>query len=267
MKHNKKRNTAFIYEVLVKELTKSIVSKDVARKNKVAAIIKEFFSKAGPLGLELELYGTLLETKNVQQNIAEKLLKETKSSYLQLNENIIFESQSRLISAINKNLGQEVWTNFVSNFKTLASVNAIFNSQTSVKKRVLFEQAVVDEMSSKKDSPITNKMKSLDNLAYNSFIKKFNGKYGFLLQEQKELLNHFITSFADNGFELSLYLNEELSRLKALLNATSQKELEPVIIGKVAQVAEYLEGFRRRPFVDADLKKILKVQELVQEIQ
>ena len=34
MKHNKKRNTAFIFEVLIRELTKSIVEKDTTRKRK-----------------------------------------------------------------------------------------------------------------------------------------------------------------------------------------------------------------------------------------
>ena len=32
LKHNKKRNTAFLYEALVKELTKAIVNKDVEGK-------------------------------------------------------------------------------------------------------------------------------------------------------------------------------------------------------------------------------------------
>ena len=33
MKHNKKRNTAFLYEALVKELTKTVVEKDNNKKN------------------------------------------------------------------------------------------------------------------------------------------------------------------------------------------------------------------------------------------
>ena len=34
-KHNKKRNSAFLYEVLVQELTKSIISKDLALKEEL----------------------------------------------------------------------------------------------------------------------------------------------------------------------------------------------------------------------------------------
>ena len=45
MKHNKKRNTAFIYETLSRELTKAIVDKDNNRKATVLAIIPVIISK------------------------------------------------------------------------------------------------------------------------------------------------------------------------------------------------------------------------------
>ena len=60
-KHNKKRNTAFLYEVLIKELTKTIVEKDPERKKVTSAILKEHFRKGTPLGQELILYKTLVE--------------------------------------------------------------------------------------------------------------------------------------------------------------------------------------------------------------
>ena len=43
LKHNKKRNTAFIFEALVKELTKSVIKKNDAKKRQIAGIIKEHF--------------------------------------------------------------------------------------------------------------------------------------------------------------------------------------------------------------------------------
>ena len=44
MKHNKKRNTAFIYETLAQELTKSILEKDNDRKNTVVGMIENLIS-------------------------------------------------------------------------------------------------------------------------------------------------------------------------------------------------------------------------------
>ncbi len=266
MKHNKKRNTAFIYETLSRELTKAIVDKDSGRKATVLTIIKEGFGGNTILAEELTLYKHLLETRNIHENLAERIMQETKFAYSKLDSTEVFDAQSRMIAAINKQLGQDVWSNFVPNFKSLASVNAIFNTKTPVKSKVLFEQAIVDSMSAEQPLTESNKMESLDNLTYNSFIKKFNEKYTTLLKEQKDLLNQYITSFADDGFELRIYLNEELERLKSLISAASQNTIEPLISQKLNEVSEYLEEFRKREFTDNDLNKVLKTQELVQEL-
>ena len=45
MKHNKKRNTAFLFESITRELTKSIIQKDKEKKNKILVVLKEFFAK------------------------------------------------------------------------------------------------------------------------------------------------------------------------------------------------------------------------------
>tara|TARA_R110002020_G_scaffold27463_3_gene88507 strand:- start:1001 stop:1819 length:819 start_codon:yes stop_codon:yes gene_type:complete len=267
MKHNKKRNTAFIYEMLSKELTKSIVNENAEIRDVVVAIIKEHFSARSPLAEELKLYRTLLETKNVQTEIANKLLQETKIAHARLDSATTFDAQSRVISMINKKLGTSAWGNFVSNFKSLASVNAIFNTKTPIKSKVLFEQSIVDAMSASTSLVETNKLESVDNLIYHSFIKKFNNKYTDLLKEQKDLLNRYITSFADDGFELRLYLNEELGRLKETLSKSKAVAPEDLISEKVGDVLKYLEGFRKRDFGEEDLNKILKTQELVRELE
>lgn len=266
MKHNKKRNIAFVYEALCRELTKSIIDKNALRKNKIIKILKEHFGSDAILARELELYKVLAETTNIQPKIAERLLRETKTAYARLDEKTLFTAQSRLIAAINKGLSKEVWGTFVPNFKSLASISSIFNDRTPVKKKVLFEQAIIDRMSKKTAMATYGTLSPIDNLTYNSFIKKFNDKYGGLLQEQKDFLNRYITSFADDGFELRLYLNEELTRLKGLLRKTPAENLEPLIAAKVGEVVEYLEGFRKREFDASDLDKVLKTQELAQEL-
>ena len=53
MRHNKKRNTAFIYETLTRELTKAIVAKNKTRKKEVLVIIREHFEGDSPLAREL----------------------------------------------------------------------------------------------------------------------------------------------------------------------------------------------------------------------
>ena len=63
---------------------------------------------------------------------------------------------------------------------------------------------------------------------YRTFVEKFNAKYeNGLLQEQKELLTHYITSFVDNALELKIYLNDEIARLKEQLEKAKEvKEIK-----------------------------------------
>ena len=265
MKHNKKRNTAFIYETLTRSLTKAIMDKSIPRKKMVVKILKEHLGKETILGEELTLYRVLLETSNLQDKVASRLLEETKRAYERLDEAAIFDAQSRLIAAINKGLGQEVWSTFVPNFKSIASVSGIFSQKTALKKRVLFEQAIVDGMSLPAEAAPTQ-LQPIDNLTYHSFIKKFNTKYKGLLQEQQSLLTQYVTSFSDDGLELRVYLNEEISRLKGILSTALKTTSEPAIAQKVEEVYNYLDGFRKREFEEEDLGKVLKVQSLTEEL-
>ena len=45
LKHNKKRNTAFLFETLTREYIKAVVKKNTARQTLVKRIIKENFAK------------------------------------------------------------------------------------------------------------------------------------------------------------------------------------------------------------------------------
>ena len=74
MKHNKKRNTAFLFETLVNELTKSIIHKDDAKKTKTTRLISKYFRRGTSLYEELQLYKALLETRGLERIVAEKLL-------------------------------------------------------------------------------------------------------------------------------------------------------------------------------------------------
>ena len=73
MKHNKKRNTAFLYECLIAELSERTFNKK-DRKN-VINIIKESFNKHSELYKELQLYKSLYEhTCSLNKEDSQRLL-------------------------------------------------------------------------------------------------------------------------------------------------------------------------------------------------
>jgi len=273
-KHNKKRNTAFLYEALLKEVTKAIISGDRKAKKTAISILKESFAPKTVLSEELELYKTLLETKEMDNLAAEKIVFQVRQARNNINESDIQEAQNRLISRVNKELSSGVYSNFVPNYKNIATVSQLFSTDegnANIKSGVLLEQKVVASMMEGLSTPDAPKMKPIDNLVFKSFVSKYNKEYSSgILNEQKELLNRYILSFSDNGVDVNIYLNEELGRLHGVLTdalASDEIKTDATMVESTKRVISMIDGFRETP-VDKDLiEDVLKIQNLVSEIQ
>ena len=269
-KHNKKRNTAFLYETLINEMTKAVVSNEKEKINKITNIMKKYFNDDSVLKEEVDLYNVLLETKDLDQTTASRLLDETKRVYFSLNKQDIFDQQTEAIKDINKDLSKNVFSNFIPNYKNLATISQIFSMKTNVKQRVLLEKKIIEDMTSI-DKLNENVLQPIDNIVYKTFVSKFNEKYsGSLISEQKELLNKYIVSFVDNGIDLKLFMNEEINRLKNELNNSFTNEnisSDVEMIEKTKNVLNLLESFKEKQIDDKMLMKVLKIQDLVKEIQ
>jgi hypothetical protein len=268
-RHNKKRNTAFIYESLVRELTKSIVSSDQDKKSYIISIMREHFSRDSVLRKELDLYKALYETTSLERNMCEKLIYEVKKAHESLDHEKIFNEQTKLINKINKNLSKKIFSNFVPNYKDLATIAQILNPDSSVKHRVLLESKLAERLSSD-TTPGKRAMKPIDNLVYNTFVKKFNVQYkNELLEEQKELLSRYIASIHDDGLDLKIYLNEEITRLKKSLKSGLLNEevtSNQTLIKKLNKLLHIMEGYKKSQINSEMIEQILKVQNLVKEI-
>jgi len=271
LKHNKKRNTAFVYEALVRELTESIVKNKKDKQNKIVSIIKEHFSKNTLLNKELGIYQAVYDTKQVDRKLAEKIVLEAKEEYASLNKGKIFKEQSALINKINKTISSKIFNNFLPNYRSIASVYSIFNNSLPVKDRVLLEENLVEQMSASAETLGEQNQKPIDNIVYKSFVNKFNEEYsGKLAEEQKDLLVRYISSFSDNGLQMKTYLNEEVGRLKSKLSKVKTNKhvkADNEMVLKIGKVHSLLEGCKERE-MDVDmLELVLKTQELVNEIE
>ena len=268
LKHNKKRNTAFIYEALIRSLTESIVRKNKNRQNKIVSLLKEYFVVGQPLQEELQLYKAIYETRGVSPRIAEKMLWEAKEAYNALDKTCIFKEQSALIKKINKSLSPSLFNSFVSNYRSLASIYSIFNDKTVTKDRVILEEKLVESMAESINESDT--LRPIDSIVYKSFVEKFNGHYGEgLLDEQKELLNKYISSFADNALELKIFLNEEIGRLRENLQSAKFDEdivADTEMVSKVESVIGVLDDVKEREISEDTLVSVLKVQQLASEL-
>jgi hypothetical protein len=269
LRHNKKRNTAFLYEVLVRHLTKSVIEQDKEKKRQIIGIIKEHFRLGTKLRSELEIYKVILSEDTCDYHTAERIIFEAKRSISLIDKEQLFEEQSKLIKVINQTLSKEAYSIFIPSYKNIASVQQIFNDQAPIKTRMLLENKLIDKLVGNK-ADMSQGMPTLDNLAYKTFVNKFNKQYNdSMLEEQKTLLGKYINSFSDNGLGLKLYLNEEVDRLRSLVSeAMNNQEIvaNEGVLEKIKEVVKIMDDFKQQEVDQQMIEKVLKIQSLVHEI-
>jgi len=264
-KHNKKRNTALLYEYLVKELTRSVLKEDIDSKRKIVFILQEFFQKSSVLGKELEIYKSVSKPSSITRNVAEKVLNESKRQFDTLDKKKIFQEQTRLLKEINSSIKVDIFSNFVPHYKNLATIYQLFNSDADPKRKVLLEEKVIETMT----QPLEGKSLEIpvqNNLVFKKFIEGFNKQYDdSLLSEQKELLNRYIvSSFNENSLELKVYLNEEIGRIKNVISSIKE---EDSFKDKADMIFEAIDKFKKDKIDINSIKKVLHLQQLAGEIQ
>jgi hypothetical protein len=268
IKHNKKRNTAFVFESLLREATVAIIKGDTDKQHKVVQIIKKHFTADSELKKHLECYRSLYENQSLNAQISEKILTEAKMASRLIDPHGLFKKQTELINDINTTLSPSVFSNFVPNYKTLATIDQIFCDKLPPKTRVMLESTIVENMT--KNAPENVANEEIDNTTVSCFVGKFNEKYSETLsEEQKQLLSHYITSFTDNAVSLKMFLNEEIVRLKDAIVESSSDEIfaeDTEMKQKASQIIEKLEGFKKAQINDDILLTVLKTQELVKEM-
>ena len=270
VRHNKKRNTAFLYESLIKELTKSIVRNQTETKQKVINILKEHFGKDSILKKDLDLYSTLLESKGLNESFGKRLIIEVKKDHDSLDRKAVFNSQTNLIKVINETLSNEVFANFLSNYKNIATIGQFFQSKDlDATRRLMLEDRIVTLLTANTINE-QRKIKHIDKLTYKTFVNKFNESYkNTLRDEQKNLLTNFITSFSDNGLGLKCFMNEEVGRLKAALQNILTEDVikeNKDYSSNLNRVIEKLESFKSSPIDEEMVRSLFYIQDLVAEV-
>ena len=192
--------------------------------------------------------------------------------YCRLGQSWLAFGKRKLRNRINKEIGSDVYNNFVPNYKSIATVSQLFGADSTavgIKRGVILEQQVLETITSNTAKEPKNEMKPIDNIVFKTFTSKFNEVYGEdLLSEQKELLNRYILSFSSDT-DMKIYLNDELGRLHSALQvALSIKEInsDSEMTESTNSVIAMIEEFRNTPVDKTLVEKVLKIQNLVHEI-
>lgn len=270
-KHNKKKNVAILYELLLRELAKSVLDKDAEKTQQITQVIREFFGDpSSDLVQELRIFGGITGTKGFDQTSAEKLLTLSKNAYNKLDRGVIQNKTAELNSKL-KNIFKTptFFSNFVPNYRTLASLSQIFSGKIAPKTRVLLEQEIVKFMMTPLQERAKSDLEPTDKLVLKTFIKKFNEKYSGLLPEQINFIQKFASSFGQ-GVEFKLFLEGELKKIKTSLSSFLNEQVikqNEDLSNKIKEVIALFESFKNKVPDEKLFESLLKTYELIQEFK
>ena len=222
LKHSKYKNTAILFEILVRKLTSESLTTD---KSLTINIIKKYFGKNTELSKELQLYNSLIKEQLTSEAQALDFIRTCTSAHGQLNNTLLKRQRYNLVKEISENFNfTKISKIRINNYKTLASVYKIFeyNEVDNPKQLLECKTEIVghilihEEKKPQLDTIIeAYKSQSTDTrlLSYKLLIDKFNEKYSGLNESQKNLLNQYIT-YVNDTEQLKQYFSKVIPSIK-----------------------------------------------------
>jgi hypothetical protein len=282
IKHSKFKNTGFIFELLVRQVTSEILAsnKSVAEK-----ILKEFFNSKKELSKELKLYQYLINEKYNSESKAEKFIDTICEARKRLDEKKLTKEKYNLVKQIKETYNIDDFIKSpISNYKTLASIYKIFEVVTTdeqyeptdiVSSRFTITENIINTSIQNKDVKIKDAVleeyrkqdEDFRVITYKLLVENFNKKYKNLTEEQKVLLREYINNINNTG-KLNLYVSGEVSKVITSLKEVSSKVTDKVTKIKLEETITNIKKIKSTKIIKEEhLSALMMSYELLKEIK
>ena len=282
IKHSKFKNTGFIFELLVRQITSEIMSSN----NSVAEkILKENFNSKKELSKELKLYQYLVNEKYNSESKAEQFINTICEARKRLDEKKLTKEKYNLIKQLKETYNiDEFIKSPVSNYKTLASIYKIFEVSSTeeqydptdvVSSRFTIAENIINTSIQNKDSKLKDAVleeyrkqdEDLRAISYKFLVENFNKKYKNLTSDQKGLLREYINNINNTG-KLNAYVSEEVSKLVGGLKEVGSKITDKVTKIKLAETIANIRKIKSAKRVKEEhLSAMMMTYELLGELK
>ena len=282
IKHSKFKNTGFIFELLVRQITSEIMS---ANKSIAEKILKEHFNSKKELSKELKLYQYLINEKYNSESKAEQFINTILEARKKIDEKKLTKEKYILIKEIKETYNlDEFIKSPISNYKTLASIYKIFETVTSeesfdptdiVSSRFTIAENIINSSIQNKEAKVKDAVleeyrKQDDDLravSYKLLVESFNSKYKNLTEDQKALLREYINNINNTG-KLNQYVNEEVTKLVNSLKEVGSKISDKVTKIKLAETISNVKKIKAvKKIKEQHLSAMMMTYELLSELK
>jgi len=282
IKHSKFKNTGFIFELLVRQITSEIMS---ANKSIAEKILKEHFNSKKELSKELKLYQYLINEKYNSESKAEQFINTILEARKRLDETKLTREKYNLVKEIKQTYNlDEFIKSPISNYKTLASIYKIFETVTNdeqydptdvVSSRFTIAENIINSSIQNKDIKLKDAVleeyrKQDDDLravSYKLLVESFNNKYSNLTNDQKGLLREYINNINNTG-KLNEYVSNEVTKLVEGLKEVGSKISDKVTKIKLAETIANIRKIKSvKKIKEQHLSAMMMTYELLKELK
>ena len=282
IKHSKFKNTGFIFELLVRQITSEIMS---SNKSVAETILKEHFNSKKELSKELKLYQYLINEKYNSEAKAEKFIDTILEARKRLDEKKLTKEKYNLIKEIKETYNiDEFIKSPISNYKTLASIYKVFEVATIdeqfdptdiVGSRFTIAENIISSSIQNKDAKLKNAIleeykkqdEDLRAISYKILVESFNSKYKNLTTEQKTLLKEYINNINNTG-KLNEYVSNEVTKLVNNLKEVGSKLTDKVTRIKLAETISNVKKIKSvKKIKEEHLSAMMMTYELLGELK
>jgi len=208
--HSKKRNSALLYEFLVRKVSSGLVTGNKGESRTALKLIKKYFKPGTEIYKEFRLANALAKTRVTSLNTAAMILNEARSAARKHDEVKLQKEKSCLIGEINRVFDTNFYEQRVPDYRELATVQVLINDwragdNADLTRIAEFEDALLAHLTQphellQEDAP-SHHDPGTDKLLERVMLKKLNDKYSSLLPEQKLLIKEYAWS-SDDGTRL-----------------------------------------------------------------
>ncbi len=282
IKHSKFKNTGFIFELLVRQVTSEILS---SNKSVAEGILKEYFNSKKELSKELKLYQYLINEKYNSESKAEQFITTILEARKRVDEKKLIKEKYNLIKSIKETYDLEEFIKSpISNYKTLASIYKLFETITTdeqyeptdiVNSRFTIVENIINTSIQNKDSKIKDAVleqykkqdEDLRAVSYKLLVESFNNKYKNLSVEQKGLLKEYINNINNTG-KLNDYVEIEITNLANQLKEVGSKISDKVTKIKLAETISNIKKIKSvKKIKEQHLSALMMTYELLSELK
>jgi len=247
--HNKKRNTALLYEFLVKTISSALVEDNKKKSSTALKILRKYFKPGTQLYKEFRIFNALIKTTVSGDAVATSIMQETRSAIASLDYEILNREKSLLIRSINHMIKDEnFYDQPIAEYRLYATIQTLFNEwrkptgTADIVSLANYENQLREWLLSEKkkdDQILIDETPGTTRLLMKVMMKKLNEKYSTALNDdQKDIIKAYAFSTANDDQTTIKKKLQEIRNcvVKAIDVYGIQKQNNAYVINKLQDV-------------------------------